>query len=86
MDNNLIILLEENLNIKDINNFINNVVSINNQRMDVLFECLFNNYLLILFTISCFSTLFCCQQRTMYKYRLITQEENKDEFIKGVPV
>lgn len=54
--------------------------------MDVLFECLFNNYLLILFTITCFSTIFCCQNRTMYKYKLITQEENKDEFVKGVPV
>ena len=48
--------------------------------MNILFESIFNNYLLILFTISCFSTMFCCQNRTMYKYRLITQEENKDEF------
>ena len=86
MDNSFIFLLEENLDSKLIENFINNVVNINNQKIDVLFECLFNNYLLILFTITCFSTMFCCQNRTMYKYRLITQEENKDEFVKGVPV
>ena len=86
MDNSFIFLLEENLDSKLIENFINNVVNINNEKMDVLFECLFNNYLLILFTITCFSTMFCYQNRTMYKYRLITQEENKDEFVKGVPV
>ena len=86
MDNSFIFLLEENLDSKLIENFINNVVNINNEKMDLLFECLFNNYLLILFTITCFSTMFCYQNRTMYKYRLITQEENKDEFVKGVPV
>ena len=86
MDNSFIFLLEENVDNKVIENFINNVVNINNQKMDVLFECLFNNYLLILFTITCFSTMVCCQNQTIYKYRLITQEENKDEFVKGVPV
>jgi hypothetical protein len=86
MDNRFIFLLEENLDSKLIENFINNVVNINNEKMDLLFECLFNNYLLILFTITCFSTIFCCQQRTMYKYKLISQEDIKEEFVKGVPV
>lgn len=86
MDNSLIFFLEESLDNKIIENFLNNVVTVNNEKMDVLFECLFNNYLLILFTITCFSTIFCCQNQTMYKYRLISQEENKDEFVKGVPV
>jgi len=86
MDNSFIILLQENLDSKIIENFLNNVVSVNDKKMNILFECLFNNYLLILFTITCFSTVFCCQNRTMYKYRLITQEENKDEFVKGVLV
>jgi hypothetical protein len=86
MDNSFIFLLEENLDSKLIENFINNVVNINNEKIDLLFECLFNNYLLILFTITCFSTIFCCQQRTMYKYKLISQEDIKEEFVKGVPV
>ena len=86
MENSLIFFLEENLDNKIIENFLNNVVSVNDEKMNILFECIFNNYLLILFTITCFSTIFCCQNRTMYKYRLITQEENKDEFVKGVPV
>lgn len=86
MENSLIFFLEENLDNKIIENFLNNVVSVNDEKMKILFECIFNNYLLILFTITCFSTIFCCQNRTMYKYRLITQEENKDEFVKGVPV
>lgn len=86
MDNSFIFLLEENLDSKIIENFLNNVVSVNDEKMNILFECIFNNYLLILFTITCFSTIFCYQNRTMYKYRLITQEENKDEFVKGVPV
>lgn len=80
MDNSFIFLLEENLDSKLIENFINN------EKMDFLFECLFNNYLLILFTITCFSTMFYCQQRTMYKYKLISQEDIKEEFVKGVPV
>ena len=86
MENSLIFFLEENVDNKIIENFLNNVVSVNDEKMNILFECIFNNYLLILFTITCFSTIFCCQNRTMYKYRLITQEENKDEFVKGVPV
>ena len=86
MENSLIFFLEENVDNKIIENFLNNVVSVNDEKMNILFECIFNNYLLILFTITCFSTIFCCQNRTMYKYTLITQEENKDEFVKGVPV
>ena len=86
MDNSFIFLLEENLDSKLIENFISNVVNINNEKMDLLFECLFNNYLLILFTITCFSTIFCCQQRTMYKYKLVSQEDSKEDFVKGVPV
>ena len=86
MENSLIFFLEENVDNKIIENFLNNVVSVNDEKMNILFECIFNNYLLILFTITCFSTIFCCQNRTIYKYRLITQEENKDEFVKGVPV
>ena len=86
MENSLIFFLEENVDNKIIENFLNNIVSVNDEKMNILFECIFNNYLLILFTITCFSTIFCCQNRTMYKYRLITQEENKDEFVKGVPV
>ena len=86
MDNSYIFLLEENLDSKIIENFLNNVVSVNDEKMNILFECLFNNYLLILFTITCFSTMFCCQNRTMYKYKLLSLEENKDEFVKGVPV
>ena len=86
MENSLIFFLEENVDNKIIENFLNNIVNINNQKIDVLFECIFNNYLLILFTITCFSTIFCCQQRTMYKYRLITQEDSKEYFVKGVPV
>ena len=86
MENSLIFFLEENLHNKIIEEFIDSVVIINDKKMNILFECIVNNYLLILFTITCFSTIFCCQQRTMYKYRLITQEENKDDFVKGVPV
>ncbi len=86
MENSLIFFLEENVDNKIIENFLNNVVSVNDEKMNILFECIFNNYLLVLFTITCFSTIFCCQNRTMYKYRLITQKENKDEFVKGVPV
>ncbi len=86
MDNSFIFLLEENVDNKVIENFLNNVVSVNDEKMNILFESIFNNYLLVLFTITCFSTIFCCQNRTIYKYRLITQEENKDEFVKGVPV
>ena len=86
MENSLIFFLEENVDNKIIENFLNNIVSVNDEKMNILFECIFNNYLLILFTITCFSTMFCCQNRSMYKYRLITQEENKDEFVKGVPV
>jgi len=86
MDNSFIFLLEESVDTKVIEKFINNVVNINNEKIYLLFESLFNNYLLILFTITCFSTIFCCQNQTMYKYRLISQEENKDEFVKGVPV
>jgi hypothetical protein len=86
MENSLIFFLEENVDNKIIENFLNNVVSDNDEKMNILFECIFNNYLLVLFTITCFSTIFCCQNRTMYKYRLITQKENKDEFVKGVPV
>ncbi len=86
MENSLIFFLEENVDNKIIENFLNNVVSVNNEKINMLFECLFNNYLLIIFTITCFSTIFCCQNRTMYKYRLITQEENKHEFVKGVLV
>ena len=86
MDNCFNFLLEEKLDSKLIENFINNVFNINNQNMDMLFECLFTNFILILITITCFSTMFCCHNRTMYKYILITQEENKDEFIKGVSV
>ena len=37
MDNSFIFLLEENLDSKLIENFINNVVNINNEKMDVLF-------------------------------------------------
>jgi len=77
---------EENVDNKVIENFINNVVTINDEKMNILFECIFNNYLLILFTISCFSTVFCCQQRTMYKYKLVSQEDIKQEFVKGTPV
>ena len=47
---------------------------------------LIENFILILITITCFSTMFCCHNRTMYKYILISQEENKDEFVKGVSV
>ncbi len=86
MDNSFIFLLEENVDNKVIENFLNNVVSVKKKKMNILFESIFNNYLLVLFTITCFSTIFCCQNRTIYKYRLITQEENKDEFVKGVPV
>jgi hypothetical protein len=86
MDSSFIVLLEENVDNKLIENFINNLVNINNQKMNVLFECLFNNYLLILFTITCFSTMFCCQNRRMYKYKLVSQEDIKEEFVKGVPV
>ena len=86
MDNSLIFFLEESVDNKIIENFLNNVVSVNDEKMNILFECLFNNYLLIIFTISCFSTLFCCQQRRMYKYKLVSQEDNKEEFVKGVPV
>ena len=86
MDSSFIVLLEENVDNKLIENFINNLVNINNQKMNVLFECLFNNYLLILFTITCFSTMFCCQNRRMYKYKLVSQQDIKEEFVKGVPV
>jgi hypothetical protein len=86
MDSSFIVLLEENVDNKLIENFINNLVNINNQKMNVLFECLFNNYLLILFTITCFSTMFCCQNRRMYKYKLVSQQDIKEKFVKGVPV
>ena len=86
MENSLIFLLEENINNIIIENFLNNILIINDEKMYILFQCLFNNYLLLLFTITCFSTVFCCQQRTMYKYKLVSQEDNKEEFVKGVPV
>ena len=86
MDNSYIFLLEENLDSKIIENFLNNVVSVNNEKMNILFECIFNNYLLLLFTISSFSTLFCCKHRIKYKYRLLPQKDNKEEFVKGCPV
>lgn len=86
MENSLIFLLEENLDNKIIENFLNSIVIINDEKMNILFECIFNNYLLILFTITCFSTIFCCENRRVYRYKLVSQEDNKEEFVKGVPV
>ena len=37
MDNSYIFLLEENLDSKIIENFLNNVVSVNNEKMNILF-------------------------------------------------
>lgn len=86
MDNNLIFLLEENVDNKLLYNFIDNVLTTNDEKMNILFQYLFNNYLLILFTITCFSTIFYCQNWTLYKYKLISQEDNMEKFVKRVHV
>ena len=86
MDNSLIFLLEENNDNKIIEKFINNVLTFNDEKFNVLFESIFNNYLLILFTISCFSSIFCCQNSRLYKYKLISQEDNMEKILKRLPV
>ena len=98
MDNSIIILEDINnydnnnleLYIFDVKNIFSNILEmsyISDDRFSILFQCMFNNYLLILFTLTFTTTILCCQNnnRQKYKYKIISQKEENDS-LKKIPV
>lgn len=84
MDNTFILFLENDLIYNDLIKYVKNTITTNEIQYNNLISLVFNNYLLILFITTCFSTIFCCSRGKRILYKPISQNDIYE--VKGVPI
>lgn len=85
MDNSFILFLENDLIYNDLIKYLKNTITTNEIQHNNLISLVFNNYLLILFITSCFSTILCCcSRRKIILYKPISQNDIYQ--VNGVPI